>query len=172
MQSSKPRLVIFTGNGKGKTTSALGVVLQSVGAGEAVYFGQFLKDGNYSEKESLKRLGITYEAFGRAGFIRGEPDADDFRMAHDGFSKIKEAVMSGKYGLVVADELNIAIFKGLVPLDDVLDLASHIPTGTELVITGRYADERLIRLADSATEMCEVRHYYTQGISARRGIEK
>ncbi|GAB1534519.1 cob(I)yrinic acid a,c-diamide adenosyltransferase [Geovibrio sp. ADMFC3] len=164
---------VYTGNGKGKTTAVLGLCVRCAGAGFNVYFGQFLKDGNYSETESLKKFdNITHETFGQSGFIRGEPTAKDIQMAEDGFAKIKEAVFSGKYRLVAADELNVAVFKGLVKKDDVLELIKQLPDGVELVLSGRYAADEIIGAADLVTEMNEIKHYYTQGIPARKGIEK
>ncbi|QAR33431.1 cob(I)yrinic acid a,c-diamide adenosyltransferase [Geovibrio thiophilus] len=174
MPDKKSCVQVYTGNGKGKTTAAIGISIRCAGAGFSVYFGQFLKDGNYSESESLKLFGdsIKHETFGHGGFIRGEPSDEDRRTARNGFEKIREAALSGRYRLVVADEINVAVSKGLVSADEVLELMRTLPESVELVLTGRYASEEIIAAADLVTEMCEIKHYYSHGIPARKGIEK
>lgn len=174
MPDNRSCVHVYTGNGKGKTTAALGLAVRCAGAGFSVYFGQFLKDGDYSETESLRLFGgrIKHETFGRGGFIKGEPSGEDIDMAREGFRSVKEAVFSGLYRLVAADEINVAVFKGLISADDVLELMKTLPEGVELVLTGRYAAEEVMEAADLVTEMREVKHYYSQGIHARKGIEK
>ncbi len=165
---------IYTGNGKGKTTAALGLALRAAGAGLRVFIGQFAKGSLCSEHAAIAKFapGITFRQYGKECFIRRNPDDDDLRLAQKGFSEIRKIVASRKYDLVVLDEITIANKYGLVTVDDVLDLMKSKPATVELVLTGRNADKRLIKAADLVTEMKEVKHYYKTGLPARVGIEK
>ncbi len=165
---------IYTGNGKGKTTAALGLALRALGAGFRVFLGQFLKSGVYSEIKALKTFAsqIEIRQFGKGCFVKGKPSEKDFELARQGFSLCREKIYSGQYQLVILDELNLALHFGLIPVKDILELIEHKPEGVELVITGRYAPDILIEVADLVTEMLEVKHYYHKGIKARVGIEK
>ncbi len=165
---------VYTGNGKGKTTAALGLALRAVGAGHKIFIGQFLKGKEYSELESLELLSeyITVRQYGRGVFIRGNPTAEDVSLAKQGFEEIKQASTSGEYEVVIMDEGNIATHYGLVPVDELLELMKHKHDATELVITGRNADSQIIDQADLVTEMKEIKHYYSEGVNARIGIEK
>lgn len=174
MASDKGYVHIYTGSGKGKTTAALGLALRCAGAGFRVYFGQFLKDGSYSETDAVKCFcgQITHEFYGLGGFIKGSPSEADIKAARDGFDRIKVAVASGVYRLVIMDEINVAIYKGLIGKDEVLELIKSRPEEVELVLTGRYADADIMAAADLVTEMQEIKHYFKQGVPARTGIEK
>lgn len=165
---------IYTGNGKGKTTAALGLALRCAGAGGNVFFCQFLKKGDSSEWMALKHLqtSITHRAFGTGKFIRDEPSAEDQQLARAGMDEARQALCSGDYDLIVLDELLGALAKGLVDMEEIFDLLKRRPAQSELVITGRNAPAKLIEKADLVTEMREVKHYYQQGIAARKGIEK
>ncbi|NLM07083.1 MAG: cob(I)yrinic acid a,c-diamide adenosyltransferase [Tissierellia bacterium] len=163
---------VYTGNGKGKTTAALGLSVRAACSGLNVYIGQFIKGMEYSEL----RIGeffpnIKLEQYGRSCFIRRDPNEEDFEKAKDGLKKLDDALHSGGYDVVIADELNIAISYKLIDVEDVLDIIKRKPDNVELIITGRYADERLLEVADLVTEMKEVKHYYKAGVKARRGIE-
>jgi cob(I)alamin adenosyltransferase len=164
---------IYTGNGKGKTTAAIGLAVRALGAGWRVFFGQFLKSGRYSEHAILTRFPeqLTVKTYGRDVFIRGEPEDEDRRLAREGMSEVREIVASGGYQLVVLDEANVAVHLGLITVEEILDLVEHRAEGVELVLTGRRADPRLIARADLVTEMREVKHYYRRGIQARVGVE-
>jgi len=164
---------IYTGNGKGKTTAALGLSLRAVGAGLKVYILQFAKGMEYSELKSLKMLGeqVTIRQCGKDCFIYNEPNEDDIRLAREGFEEGKKALLSGDYDVVVFDEANIAIYYNLVTEDEILELMDKKPEHVEFIITGRKATDRLIERADLVTEMKEIKHYYEQGIQARKGIE-
>ena len=163
---------VYTGNGKGKTTAALGISLRAVCAGFQVFFGQFAKGMEYSELQAQKLLpGFTMRQYGRDAFIHGNPGPEDVEKARAGLSEVKKEMLSGKYDLVVCDELNIALFFRLIPVEDVIDLIDHKPEHTELIITGRYCPEEIIEKADLVTEMREIKHYFTQGVMAREGIE-
>ncbi len=165
---------VYTGNGKGKTTAALGLALRALGAGFQVFLGQFLKSGTYSEIKALEVFSpkIEIRQFGKGCFIRGNPSEEDFRLAREGFLLCQEKINSGIYQLVILDELNLAIHFGLIPEDEILKLVRQKPANVEVVITGRYAPQALIEAADLVTEMREIKHYYRQGVKARVGIEK
>jgi cob(I)alamin adenosyltransferase len=160
---------IYTGNGKGKTTAAIGLAVRALGAGWRVFFGQFLKTGRYSEHTILSRLSgeLTVKTYGRDVFIRGEPEDEDRRRAQEGIAELEEIVASGAYQLVIADEANVAAHLGLITVEQILGLIEQRATGVEMVITGRHADPRLLARADLVTEMQEVKHYYHRGIPAR-----
>ena len=164
---------VYTGNGKGKTTAALGLAVRAVGAGMKVFIGQFVKGMHYSELDVISSdlENITVRQYGRDCFIINEPTPEDKEAAQDGFERIRQIVGAGKHELVILDELNIAIYYGLISIDEVLRLIKDKPSHVELVITGRYAPDELLKVADLVTEMKEVRHYYQKGVQARKGIE-
>ena len=165
---------VYTGNGKGKTTAAIGLALRALGAGWRVFIAQFLKTGDYSEHKALARFSdlLTIKTYGRNVFIRGTPEDEDIRLAQEAMQEIAASVASEQYRLVVLDEANVAIHYGLIRVEQILDLFDQGPKGIEFVITGRHADPRLIARADLVTEMQEVKHYYQQGVKARVGVEK
>ncbi len=164
---------IYTGNGKGKTTAALGLSLRAVCAGKKVFFGQFVKGMKYSELKAPERLQqLEIKQYGRNCFIRKDPEEEDIRLAREGLKELKEKIKSGEYDVVVMDELNIALFYKLFDLEDVLKILREKHEKTEVIITGRYAPGELIEVADLVTEMKEIKHYYQQGVQAREGIEK
>ena len=165
---------VYTGNGKGKTTAAIGLAVRALGAGWRVFIAQFLKTGNYSEHKALARFSdlLTIKTYGRNVFIRGTPEDEDIRLAQEAMQEIAASVASEQYRLVVLDEANVAIHYGLIRVEQILDLFDQSPKGIEFVITGRHADPRLIARADLVTEMQEVKHYYQQGVKARVGVEK
>jgi len=165
---------VYTGDGKGKTTAALGLAFRAAGAGWPVFFGQFAKCGEFSEMAALQRFAdtVTVRQFGADHFIESPPSEADVRQALEGFHQACQAVFSGEYRLVVLDEINCAVGLGLIPVGDVLRLMEEKPEGVELVLTGRWAREEVIARADLVTEMHEVKHYYQEGVVARTGIEK
>jgi cob(I)alamin adenosyltransferase len=164
---------VYTGDGKGKTTAALGLALRAAGAGLKVYFGQFIKSRTYSEVIALERWSdlITLEQFGRGCFIRGEPSREDIDVAKRALEAITAALTSGKYDLVVADEAHVAFKCHLFGEEALLDLIDARPADVELVLTGRGAPQAVMDRADLVTEMKAIKHYYTQGVLARKGIE-
>ena len=165
---------VYTGNGKGKTTAALGLALRAAGAGLRVFVAQFLKGVRCSELTALKRLSdlITVRQYGRPSFIQGEATDEDVESARKGLNEARTAIASGDYQVVILDEANVAVQLGLISPDALLDLIDSRPEGVELVITGRNADTKIVERADLVTEMVEIKHYYRQGIPARPGIEK
>ncbi|MBN1334924.1 MAG: cob(I)yrinic acid a,c-diamide adenosyltransferase [Deltaproteobacteria bacterium] len=165
---------VYTGDGKGKTTAAVGLAVRAVGAGLKVFFGQLIKEGRYGEIGVLERLGgaVVCRQYGRGCWLGGEPQEEDRRLAREGLVDIRAALLSGEFQLVVVDEASVATWFGLLSVDDLLDLVDARPHGVELVFTGRKADPRLIERADVVTEMREVAHYYQRGVLARDGIER
>jgi len=165
---------VYTGDGKGKTTAALGLALRAVGAGWRVFFAQLVKGMSSSELASLRHLyrHIEVRQFGQACFLHRDPEDADFEVAQQGLVECKEAMLSGDYRLVVLDEANVAVVLGLFSVDDLIDLIACRPEPVELVLTGRWAHPRVVERADLVTEMREVKHYYQRGILARVGVEK
>ncbi|MBW1759797.1 MAG: cob(I)yrinic acid a,c-diamide adenosyltransferase [Deltaproteobacteria bacterium] len=165
---------IYTGNGKGKTTAALGLAIRAAGAGHKVFIAQFIKMGEFSEIKALKRFSdlITVEQFGLGRFVKGRPSPEDIEAAQKGLAKIKSILSSGEYRIVIMEEANVAAKLELFSVQDLLDIISVKPKEIELVITGRGADPRIIEKADLVTEMKEIKHYYQKGVPARVGIEK
>lgn len=163
---------VYTGNGKGKTTAAFGVALRSVCAGKKVYIGQFVKDMKYSETKVAERYSnILIEQLGAGCFIDKEPTDKDIEIAESALEKCRIILEKGEFNLVILDEVTIAILYKLLREEDIIkaikDRAKHV----EVIITGRYATEGLIELADLVTEMKEVKHYYSQGVLSREGID-
>jgi cob(I)alamin adenosyltransferase len=165
---------VYTGDGKGKTTAALGLALRAAGAGLKVFIGQFIKMGDYSEIKALERFPdlIRLEQFGLGRFIAGKPSPEDMAAAAAGLKRIREAMASGEYQVIIVEEGNVAITCGLFSVQELLALISNKPPDLELVITGRNALPQVIEAADLVTEMRMVKHYFQQGVSARLGIEK
>jgi len=164
---------VYTGDGKGKTTAALGLALRAVGAGLNVFIGQFAKGMEYSEIKAIReRLPeITIRQYGRDCFIVNKPTDDDIAIARRGLTEVRDVIQSGKYDVIILDEANIAIHFGLFSIDDLLKIIALKPANLELIITGRKAHPDLIKAADLVTEMLEIKHYYQQGVQARQGIE-
>ena len=167
---------VYTGNGKGKTTAALGLALRSVGHDMEVYVIQFMK-GNiqYGELETARRLSpnLTIVQMGRETFVsKTNPAKEDIKWAEKGLALAKDVILNGKHDIVILDEINCAVDFKLIPLENVLELIDDKPKHVELVLTGRNADEKIIEKADLVTEMKEIKHYYLKGVKARVGIER
>lgn len=165
---------VYTGNGKGKTTCALGLLLRAYGAGLNIFLGQFLKSRDYSELNTLKKLSdrVTVRQYGSGEFVWGKACDKDYRLAAAGLAEVREALLSGKYQMVILDEANIAVGYGVLTAEDLIELMDAKPDGVELIITGRWADPRVIEKANLVTEMREVKHYYAEGVPARTAVEK
>lgn len=165
---------VYTGNGKGKTTAALGLALRAVGRGLRVCVFQFIKGGGpYGEHLIAEKLAplFTIIQSGRPGWVNTGDISEDRRVAQDALLRAEEILTSNEYDLVVLDEINGAVGFGLIDVEQLLDLIALKPERVELVLTGRNADERVIAAADLVTEMREIKHYYAAGIPARSGIE-
>ena len=165
---------IYTGDGKGKTTAALGLALRAAGAGLSVYIAQFLKKGEYSEIKALRRLSdrITVQQFGLGRFVRGKPQKEDIEAAANGLQTVKDVMAAEKHQVIVLDEANVAVACGLFPLQALLEIIALKPEGVELVITGRGAPPEVIDQADLVSEIKSLKHYFEKGVGARIGIEK
>ena len=170
----KGYLQVYTGNGKGKTTAALGLSLRAAGAGLKVYIAQFLKQGDYSEIKALERFSdaIVLEQFGLGQFVKGQPTQAEIDAARGGLEKATQRLSSGNYDVVILEEANVAAALGLFFVRDLLDTIQQRPDHVELVITGRNAAPEVMEKADLVTEMTAVKHYYDKGVQARVGIEK
>ena len=169
----KGYIQIYTGNGKGKTTAAFGLALRAAGAGLKVFIGQFIKGKLYHEIEIINKCSgdITVKQYGLGCFIVNEPTDDDIKAARNGLAEIKKIIKENKYDLVVLDEVNIALYYNLFKVDELIEILNNRPEKLEVVLTGRYAPQKLIEYADLVTEMKEIKHYYNKGIDARKGIE-
>ncbi|WP_425475013.1 cob(I)yrinic acid a,c-diamide adenosyltransferase [Anaeromonas frigoriresistens] len=169
---SKGYFHIYTGNGKGKTTAALGLSMRAICAGKKVYFGQFVKGMKYSETKAVEYLpNFEIHQFGRTCFIEKDPEQEDIDIAKEGLKVCKDILEEGNYDIIVLDELTIALYYKLFTVEEVLKMLENRSPEVEVIITGRYAPEELIQIADLVTEMKEIKHYYQQGVQARKGIE-
>ncbi|MGQ9544352.1 MAG: cob(I)yrinic acid a,c-diamide adenosyltransferase [Candidatus Bathycorpusculaceae bacterium] len=170
----KGMVQVYTGNGKGKTSAAFGLALRAIGRGLKVYIIQFIKGGfDYGELYIVNKLpNLKLKAFGRGKFVMQQPpEKEDVKLAEEAFQLAKEVVESGKYDMVILDEINVALNLKLISLEKVLELVKKKPKHVELILTGRYAPNEIIEAADLVTEMHEVKHPYKKGYQARKGIE-
>jgi cob(I)alamin adenosyltransferase len=175
-QSSRGLVLVLTGNGKGKTTAALGTALRAAGYGHKVAIIQFIKGTwHYGEIDALKRIPQIELHRTGAGFykIMGDdlPEHVHRKAARDGLELAREKLRSGRYRLVILDEINNAIHTGLLATEDLLQLLDEKPEQVDLVITGRDAPAEVVERADLVTEMKEIKHPFQQGILARKGID-
>ncbi len=172
----KGYIQVYTGNGKGKTTAALGLAVRAAGHKEKTFIGQFLKGQDYGELDAVKNFSplITIEQYGRKGFyhVTKEPDKDDIQRARLGLEKCQKAMLSEKYRIIILDEINVTVYFNLLSEKDIHSFLDQKPEDVEIILTGRYAPESFLERADLVTEMKEVKHYYEKGIQARKGIEK
>jgi cob(I)alamin adenosyltransferase len=172
LESGGALIQVYTGNGKGKTTAALGLALRAAGAGFKVYIAQFAKGRGYSELKSLKKIkNITVEQFGRRCFIKKKPEVKDLLLVRCGLNKVKKNIAGKKYKLIILDEINICFNLKLAKTSEVLRIIKKAPKETEIVLTGRYAPPEIIKIADLVSDIKEVKHYYQKSIKAREGIE-
>ena len=165
---------VYTGNGKGKTTAALGLSIRAAGAGLKVFIGQFIKMGDYSEIKALERFSdlIKVEQFGHGRFPKGKPSPEDIKGAQWGLVRVRQIMEGDKFHVIVLEEANVAVMLGLIGVQDLIKLIVNKPDDKELVITGRGASPRIIEMADLVTEMKPIKHYFQKGVRARVGIEK
>jgi len=165
---------VYTGNGKGKTTAAVGVAVRSLCIEKKVYIGQFIKDMTYNETKLVDKFDkLVIEQLGCGCFIDRHPTKKDKTLASNGLVHCAEILKSGKYDLVILDEITIAVYFKLIKSSDIITALKQKCLSTEVILTGRYATEDLIDYADLVTEMKEIKHYYTtQGVLSRDGIDK
>lgn len=166
---------IYTGNGKGKSTAAIGQAVRAAGFGLKSYIAQFMKEYPYSELVSLKHLSelISVEQFGGDEFVYKKelPGEEELTKAKRGLQTARDKMLSGDYDIIILDEVIVAIYFKLFETKDIVEFIKSKPENVELILTGRYCPEELIDLADLVTEMQEIKHYYQKGITSRRGIE-
>jgi cob(I)alamin adenosyltransferase len=169
------RIQVFTGEGKGKTTAALGLAVRAIGRGLKVLMIQFLKapdsSGEHVAVQSLAPM-LIIKAMGRKGFI-GEngPESQDSRMAELALNEARTAMLSGSYDVIILDEVNMALHLGLISLQALLEFLDAKPEKVELVLTGRYARPEIISRADAVQEMKKIKHHFDKGGQARKGFE-
>jgi len=173
MSLEKGFVHIYTGNGKGKTTAAIGLGIRATGEGLKVYMIQFMKGRRYSEIDALENIkDFTVIQFGRDEFVSKEnPEQIDIDLARKGFEHAKEIIKNGEHDLIILDEINVAVDFKLIPLKDVLKLMDEKPEKVELVLTGRYAHPDMVKQADLVSEILEIKHPYQNGIQSRKGID-
>jgi cob(I)alamin adenosyltransferase len=165
---------VYTGNGKGKTTAAFGQALRAVGQGYRVCIIQFMKGRKYGECLAAERYlpNLVVRLAGLDSFVmREHPAPLDIELARQGLAMAREAVSSGEHDMVILDEINVAVDFKLLPLAEVVDLIKSRPAAVDLVLTGRYAAPEVMALADTVSEIREIRHHYHAGIKERAGIE-
>ena len=165
---------IYTGNGKGKTTAALGLGLRAVGHGLKVIMIQFMKgEINYGELEAVKYLpDFKIEQYGRPDFVNPEnPDKEDIRLAEQALKRAVKVIKNKEFDIVILDEINVAVSFGLIKAEKVIELIKNTSKKTELILTGRYMPEEFIKYANLISEVREVKHHFHDGVPARKGIE-
>ncbi|MDY0236874.1 MAG: cob(I)yrinic acid a,c-diamide adenosyltransferase [Gudongella sp.] len=168
----KSYIHIYTGNGKGKTTAAFGLAIRAALSGKKVYIGQFIKDMQYNEtKISALLPEIKIEQLGYGCFILGPPEEKDILKAEEALEYCSLILKSGEYDLVILDEIVVAIYLKLLCEDTVIKAIKERAPNVEAVLTGRYASDNLIEMADLVTEMKEIKHYYNEGVLSRDGID-
>ena len=163
---------VYTGNGKGKSTAAFGLALRALCAGKRVYIGQFVKNMKYSETKIEGIMeGIRIIQYGKDCCIDRQPDEEDARLAMLGLTECAQILKSGTYDVVILDEITIATYLKFIQPEDILKAVEERAPHVEVIVTGRYCPELLIEAADLVTEMTEIKHYYTQGVLSREGID-
>lgn len=172
---NKGFIQVYTGNGKGKTTAAIGQAIRAAGAGIKSYIIQFMKEYPYSELNSLKYLSewITIEQKGGDDFVYKKelPSEEEKTKAGDALKKAEEYMISGSFDIIVLDEVLVSVYFKLLTTNEIISVINKKPEPVELILTGRYCPEEIIELADLVTEMKEIKHYYTKGVLSRKGIE-
>ena len=172
---SRGLIQVYTGDGKGKTTCALGLALRAVGQGFQVYMVQFMKGRETGElRAAAERLApdMTMRSFGRPGLVKlRAPAPEDLALVREAWDLARQVILAGEHDLVILDEINLALAHNLIPLAEGLEALRRRPPWVEVVLTGRQAPPELIELADLVTEMRLLKHYYAAGVPARRGIE-
>jgi cob(I)alamin adenosyltransferase len=171
----KGYIQVYTGEGKGKTTAALGLALRAAGHGFRVCMVQFMKnDKKVGEMRAAELLNpwLSIYPMGPKGFVIGEPRPVDYEMARKALDFSRDVVKNKAYDVVILDEVNVAVHCGLFPLEDLLNLMDLKPDSVELILTGRDADPQVLERADLVTDMVNIKHYYRKGVVAREGIER
>jgi cob(I)alamin adenosyltransferase len=167
---------VYTGNGKGKTTAALGLAFRALGRGKRSYIAQFMKGQEYGEVRAAKIVSsyITIEQFGEKEPCHtcGASSDENIKLAQHGLKAAQNAMLSGDFDIIILDEINVARYYNLLATQDILNFMSMTPSTVELILTGRYAADEVMQAADLVTDMVEIKHYFNKGILARDGIER
>jgi cob(I)alamin adenosyltransferase len=173
MSWKKGLIHVYTGDGKGKTTAAIGLGVRATGEGLKVIMIQFMKGRRYSELDALVHLpNFTVVQFGRDEFVsKKKPEQIDIDLARKGFAHAKEVIKKGEYDVVILDEINVAVDYTLLSVQDVIRLIEDKPEKMELILTGRYASPEVIKRADLVSEILEIKHPYQKGVQSRKGID-
>jgi cob(I)alamin adenosyltransferase len=164
---------VYTGPGKGKTTTAIGLGIRAVGAGLKVHMIQFMKGRKYNEINAIEKIkNFTITQYGRDEFVsKKKPEKIDIDLAQKGFSHAKKVIDEGTHDMLILDEINVAVDFNLIEIKDILKFIDSKLEKLELVLTGRYAHPEIIKKADIVTEMLEIKHPYQNGVQARNGID-
>jgi cob(I)alamin adenosyltransferase len=165
---------IYTGDGKGKTTAAIGLAIRAAGYGMKTYIGQFMKGQHYGELTALRdHPCITIEQYGDVECVhREEITQKHMDQAQHGLKQAQKAIHSHRYDIIILDEINVAVWFDLIKAEEVLKLLNERPKNVEFILTGRRAPEAFLEMADLVSEVKEVKHYYNRGVKARTGIER
>lgn len=171
---NKGCIQIFTGDGKGKTTAALGIAIRAAGYGMKTYMGQFMKGRHYGELTALNgHPCITIEQYGDADCVHREKVTQKhMNQAQQGLKRAREMMLSNQFDIIVLDEINVAIWFGLLEKESVMEVLRERPEHVEVILTGRRAPQSLIDIADLVSDIREIKHYYSLGVKARTGIER
>ena len=174
VKTAKGLVIVITGDGKGKTTAAFGQALRAIGQGYKVFVQQFMKGRKYGEFIAAEKYlpHLTISMSGLDSFVmRDNPAAIDIELAQKGLDTAQKAINSGKYDIIILDEINVALDFKLIALTAVIELIKNKPANLDLILTGRYAPPEIIELADTVSQVHEVKHHYKAGIKERAGIE-
>ena len=171
---NKGCIQIYTGNGKGKTTAAIGLAIRAAGYGMKTYIGQFMKGQHYGELTALRdHPCITIEQYGDVECVhREEITQKHIDQAQQGLKQAREAMHSNQYDIIILDEINVAVWFDLITTEEVIELLNERPKNVEFILTGRRAPEAFLEMADLVSDVKEVKHYYNRGVKARTGIER
>ena len=172
---SRGLVLVYTGDGKGKTTAAIGQALRTIGHGNKVLVVQFMKGKKYGEVLAAEKYLSDHLMMIQSGLdsfvMKNNPAPVDIELARQGLSLAKKAMVSGEYQMIILDEINVALDFKLIPIEEVVEMIQTKPAPLDLVLTGRYAPAEIIALADTVSEIKEIKHHYTQGIKEKAGIE-
>lgn len=172
MEIRRGYIQLYTGNGKGKTTAAIGLSIRAAGAGLMVFIAQFVKGMHYSELDILKKVPlIEVKQYGRDCFIKHRPDENDIIAARLGLKEVADIIFENKTDILILDEVCVALHYHLFEMYELKRLLDRKPESMEIILTGRYAPDELTKMCDLVTDMTEIKHYYQNGIQAREGIE-
>ena len=165
---------IYTGDGKGKTTAAIGLAIRAAGYGMKTYIGQFMKGQHYGELTALRDHScITIEQYGDVECVhREEITQKHIDQAQQGLKRAREMMLSNQYDIIILDEINVAVWFDLITTEEVIELLNERPKNVEFILTGRRAPEAFLEMADLVSDVKEIKHYYNRGVKARTGIER